>query len=343
MLSLTKFLLFAAIAVVVLWFFSSVSGALMPFVLAAVFAYIVSPLAAKGEQRLNISSVVLAAALAVLFVILLVALPVALVPLIVAQLQDLAAFLFRLVEKLQTWLGRDIVEALGDGADILQKVDIGTAANAVGTVKSLFGGGLSALAGGISILLVTPLAVFYFLRDRQSIAGELTEVLPPKIRERALALMRDLDAILSEFLHAQLLVMLIMSVFYAAVLKLAGLEFAITIGVISGILVFVPYVGFILGISLATLVALGDFQSWLNIAIIWSLMIVGTVLESLIITPRLVGERIGLHPLVILLALFVMGELFGFVGVLLSLPMAAVLLVCLRHLRRYYIGSDFYR
>ena len=135
---------------------------------------------------------------------------------------------------------------------------------------------------------------------------------------------------------------MLLLLFILLILNIAGLDFALTIGIISGILVFIPYVGFLIGLLLATIAGIGQFESWTDLILIWVLMGIGTTLESLFITPYLVGEKIGLHPLAILLALFIMGELLGFVGVLLALPLAAVVLVLSRHLRRYYINSDFY-
>ena len=143
-------------------------------------------------------------------------------------------------------------------------------------------------------------------------------------------------------MHGQITVMAVMAIIYTLILKLAGLQFALTIGIISGALVFIPYVGFLIGLLLATVAGLGQFDSWADFILIWVLMGIGTTLESLLITPYLVGERIGLHPLAVLLALFIMGELLGFVGVLAALPLAAVFLVLCRHLRRHYINSDFY-
>ena len=138
-------------------------------------------------------------------------------------------------------------------------------------------------------------------------------------------------------MHGQITVMAVMAIIYTLILKLAGLQFALTIGIISGALVFIPYVGFLIGLLLATVAGLGQFDSWADFILIWVLMGIGTTLESLLITPYLVGERIGLHPLAVLLALFIMEELLGFVGAL-----AAVFLVLCRHLRRHYINSDFY-
>ena len=340
-----RFLVALAAVAGLAWFASSVGAALAPFVFAAVLAYIAAPLAQLLEDRRMPPALV--AALVVLFsLLLLITLPLALLPLMVAQVQEFSQLLPPLMNKLHTYLGGDLNEWLAE--QDLDFTAIGGSIGGEGAGKVLhaaagvLGGGISAAATLFTLLLITPLAAFYFLRDRKSIGGELTELLPPHIRERTLMLCRDLDNVLGEFLHGQLMVMSVMAVFYAVVLKLAGLPFALTIGILSGLLTFIPYVGFILGVALATLVGLGSFDNFLDVVIVWLLMGIGTTVETVLITPRLVGERVGLHPLAVLLALMVMGDLMGFVGVLIALPLAAVLLVCGRHLRRRYIGSGFY-
>lgn len=339
-----RILLALLAAALLAWFATSVGAVLAPFIFAAILAYITAPLAQVLEAR-RMPPALAAAGLVLLALLLLLALPLALLPLIAAQVQEFSQLLPPLIKKVHTYWGGDLDTWLaeqeldfstlsGIGGDSIQK--------ALNVAAGVFSGGLSALSAFATLLLLTPLAAFYFLRDRKSIGGELTELLPPYIRERTLLLCRDLDGVLGEFLRGQLMVMSIMAVFYALVLTLAGLPFALTIGILSGLLTFIPYVGFILGVTLATIVGLSSFDSLLDVVIVWLLMGIGTTVESVLITPRLVGERVGLHPLAVLLALMIMGELMGFVGVLIALPLAAVLLVCGRHLRRRYISSSFY-
>lgn len=339
---LTKLIISVAVVGALVWFTASVSGALSPFVLAAVIAYIASPFAEKLERR-NAPPALSAAIIVVVLLLAMVLLPLALLPIISAQILEFTQLLPQLIEKLNTLLGSDVNTWLQERQiDLAEIGSGGSLTKAAGIAADLFSGGIATLSSFFTFLLITPLAAFYLVRDRKSIGGELIELLPPHIRDVALIYARDLDGVLDEFLHGQLLVMLIMALFYSLVLKFAGLPFAVTIGIISGLLTFIPYVGFILGIILATLVGITHFEAFGDMAIIWTLMIIGTTIESILITPRLVGERIGLHPLAVLLALMVMGELFGFVGILASLPTAAVILVCGRHLRRRYIGSNFY-
>ncbi len=338
-----------AAGALILWLLRAAGAALAPFVLAAVAAYIFSPLAGKMEKK--ISPAAAAAVIVALIVAVLLALPLALAPIVAQQISSLLRILPELAVRAGAWLGEaqpHVVLQLQslDFADLARRaagaIEAGQAAGAAGALFGFFGKGVSAVAGFFTFLLITPLAAFYFLRDRQVIAGELADSLPPRWRDETMAVVHDLDGVLGEFLHGQLAVIGVMSVLYSAVLWFAGLEFALTIGVVSGVLAFIPYLGFIIGIALATVVAAGQFESLPDFILIWALMGVGTALESMFITPWLVGERIGLHPVLVLLSLMVMGGLLGFVGVLAALPLAAILLVLFRHLRRRYINSAFY-
>lgn len=338
---LTRLLIAAAAAFALAWMATSVAAALTPFILAAVIAYIAAPLAGRIEAKGG-SPTVSATVVVILILLTLVLIPMALIPLIAAQAQQLAALLPQISDKLHDtfggtdaeWLAHIKTNITAAGADGIDR--------AADLAAALVGGGVSLASSFLGILLITPLSAFYFVRDRQSINGGMTELLPPHIREPALVICREINGVLDEFLHGQLLVMCLMSIFFAVVLKFANLPFALTIGVIAGMLTFIPYLGFIIGLALATLVGIGAFDSFIDLLIVWILMTIGTVLENMLITPKLVGERVGLHPLVVLLAIMTMGELFGTIGVLVALPTAAVLLVCGRHLRRRYIASDLY-
>lgn len=332
-----------------LWLLRAAGASLAPFILAAVFAYVFSPLAGRLERTLSRGSS--AAVVVLLIVAALLALPLAIAPIVAQQIASLISILPELAARAGAWLGEaqphvvsqlqslDLAELAKQAASSIQA---GEAASAAGAFFGFFGEGVAAVAGFFAFLLITPLASFYFVRDRHIIAGELADSLPPRWREETMSVVHDLDGVLGEFLHGQLAVIGVMSALYSVMLWLAGLDFALTIGVMSGILVFIPYLGFIIGVALATVVAAGQFESLPDFMLIWALMGVGTALESMLITPWLVGERIGLHPVLVLLAVLVLGELLGFVGVLAALPLAAILLVLFRHLRRRYINSEFY-
>ena len=153
----------------------------------------------------------------------------------------------------------------------------------------------------------------------------------------------DVNAVLSEFLRGQFMVMLILAAYYSVALWFAGLPSALPVGVLTGLLIFVPYIGFALGLTLALLVAVLQFHGLAPLVAVAVVYGIGQVLEGFLLTPFLVGERIGLHPLAVIFALMAFGQLFGFVGVLIALPASAVLLVGLREMRQLYLSSNFYR
>jgi len=173
------------------------------------------------------------------------------------------------------------------------------------------------------------------------------ELVPKRVRGSFDSFMHDADTVLGQYLRGQLLVMVIMAAFYSIGLSLFGLNLALPIGIFTGLAMFVPYVGFGLGLVLAVLAGLLEFAASdglgkvaLMVAVVYG---TGQMLESLFLTPRMVGERIGLHPLAAIFALLAFGQLFGFVGVLVALPVSAVLLVAARRIRRNYMSSEMYR
>ena len=191
--------------------------------------------------------------------------------------------------------------------------------------------------------LLVPVVLFYLLRDWNALLARIDGLLPRRWHAQFGVIAREVDAVLAEFLRGQIAVMLLMSVFYVLALWLAGLEFALPIGIITGMLVFVPYVGMLTGLVLATLVALMQFPSVSGVIPVWIALGIGQALEGMLVTPLLVGQRIGLHPVAVIFALLAFGQIFGFFGVLLALPASAALLVGLRHLGRHYLDSSLYK
>jgi predicted PurR-regulated permease PerM len=202
-------------------------------------------------------------------------------------------------------------------------------------------GGLAVVAFLVNLLLV-PVVLFYLLRDWHALLARVDRLIPRHAHAKAREILGEVDAVLAEFLRGQLLVILVMSLYYVLALWLARLEFALPIGLITGALVFIPYVGALLGFVLGSIAALMQFDSLSGLAWVWLAFGLGQALEGMAVTPLLVGERIGLHPVAVIFALLAFGQLFGFFGVLLALPASAALLVALRHLRRAYLASSLY-
>ena len=167
-------------------------------------------------------------------------------------------------------------------------------------------------------------------------------LVPPRLREQMLGFVHEADQVLGQYLRGQLLVMLILAAFYSIGLMLFGFELALPVGVFTGLAVFIPFIGFGLGLILALLAALLEFGSWYGFIAVAIVYGVGQVVESVYLTPSLVGERIGMHPVAVIFVLLAFGHLLGFVGVLVALPVSAVLVVALRRIRAAYVTSSLY-
>jgi predicted PurR-regulated permease PerM len=337
------------VAALIFWLLAPV---LAPFVIAAVLAYVLHPLVLRVEDltkgRLpRAMSVVLIETLALLALlgILLLLIPILVRewPLLQQQLPLLLDRLGDAINPLLTQMGLNVSLDLRD-----LKTQLVTYLSAnredwwAPVMSSLKLGGSVALAvAGYAVLV--PVALFYMLYDWARLVNNVLELVPPSWRGRFDGFIKDCDRVLGEYLRGQMLVMLALAVFYSVGLQLFGLDLALPIGVFTGLAVFVPYLGFGLGLLLALLAGLLQFasaQALVMVAVVFGL---GQLIESFVLTPRLVGERIGLHPLAVILALMAFGQVLGFVGVLIALPASAVLLVALRRLRYHYLQSDLYQ
>jgi predicted PurR-regulated permease PerM len=229
----------------------------------------------------------------------------------------------------------DVGDDVGIGAFIARYGDM---AGSWGTrvLVGLTQSGGALLAAVLSLFLV-PILTFYLLRDWDVILAHLAALIPSEQHDTIVGLARDADDMLGAFLRGQLLVMLALSIIYSVGLGLVGLEFAIAIGVVSGLVSFVPYLGFVFGIGLAALtVALEPEPLWKLVGVVATFSI-AQVIEGSILTPKLVGDRIGLHPVLVIFAVAAGGQLFGFFGILLALPVAAVLSVLVRFAYNRYL------
>jgi predicted PurR-regulated permease PerM len=199
--------------------------------------------------------------------------------------------------------------------------------------------GLSVI-GWLANLLLIPVVVFYLLLDWEKLLERALALVPRRNRARVAALAREGNEVLGSFLRGQLLVMAALATVYAVGLTLAGLDLALPLGMLAGLVSFVPYLGFITGLLSAGIAAYLQFHDGLSLLWVAGVFLTGQLLESLWLTPRLVGDRIGLHPVAVIFAVMAGGQLFGFAGILLALPAAAVLKVWLRHLHEFYIGES---
>jgi predicted PurR-regulated permease PerM len=323
---------------------------LTPFVAAAILAYLCTPLVNWLCAR-KVPRTVAALAVMLLLFAVIVLLFLLLAPLLQEELwlftTRLPTFLDAVHRKIAPLLQQYLhVEVPWDGVALRNMLSGNWqqgAGNVAGKVLPWLGGGSAALLGLLVNAVLLPLVLFYLLRDWTELLERVEALIPRRWNRLALQIAGEADQVLAEFLRGQVLVMVVMSGFYVTGLWLTGLQFALPIGMVAGMLVFIPYVGMITGLVLATLAAVAQFTSFGSMALVWAVFAVGQGLEGMVITPRLVGERIGLHPLAVIFALLAFGQMFGFFGVLLALPASAVLLVGLRHARDLYLSSALYR
>jgi predicted PurR-regulated permease PerM len=195
----------------------------------------------------------------------------------------------------------------------------------------------------IGNVVMVPLVLFYLLYDWNAMLARLQLFVPRRLLDKTTQLAVDMDRMLSQYLRGQLLVMAVLAVYYAAALFVAGFEIALPVGIFTGLAVFIPYIGYATGLVLALLAAALQFGDWYGFGAVAVVYGVGQILEGFFLTPRLVGERIGMHPLAVIFALLAFGQLFGFFGVLLALPVSAILSVALREMRAGYLASALYK
>ncbi|HET9822443.1 MAG TPA: AI-2E family transporter [Burkholderiaceae bacterium] len=322
---------------------------LTPFIVAAVLAYALHPaveaLASRRVPRLL--AVVLVESVAI---VLLLALGLLLVPVIAKELPLLREQIPLLAERingaLSPWLAQFGLHVSLDSASIksfvLKVLDANLEEWVAAALSSARIGG-SALLALVGNAVLMPVALYYLLADWPRLVAQAQALIPPAQRARVLGFLDECDAVLGQYLRGQLMVMAVLAVFYSAALALAGFELALPVGVFTGLAIFIPYLGFGLGLALALLAGLLQFGSWYPVVAVGVVYGVGQLAESLVLTPRLVGERIGLSPLAVIFALLVFGHLFGFVGVLVALPVSALLLVALRRARTAYLASRMYQ
>lgn len=329
-----------------LWLFQ---GILTPFVLAAVIAYFLDPVATR-LTRIGVRRSLAAVLLIFLLMAFALVAGLLLYPIILSQIgvlvQRLPAYVAGVGTLLQEGLLR-LEEALGP--EMMDQRLRELAINQAGTMLSWLGTAATRLIGGgfalfqvFTLVVVVPVVAFYLLRDWPAMLARIESWLPRKNAAVLRQLARDTDRVLSAWLRGQLLCCAALGVFYAVALQLVGLELGLTIGLMAGILTFIPYVGSLTGFVAAVLLAMGQFGTWNEVLMVVGIFVVGQTIEGYVIYPYLLGDRVELHAVWVIFALFAGGVAFGFLGVLLAVPMAAALGVVARYWLRRYLESPLY-
>ena len=341
-----QLLAIAAVFIYLIWLLAPV---IMPFAIAGMLAYLGDPLVDRLE-RLGLGRTWAATIVFMVLMLVFIGVLLLLIPLIARQVENLIQNLPRYAAWaqdtawpwLQTRLHLDPHALDSDRLLAMLKAHM----DSVGGMATLVLGKVTSSSLGIALwltnLVLVPVVAFYLLRDWDRLVATIDRMLPRSIQPTIAHLGRESDAILGAFVRGQLLVMLALGAFYGTGLALMGLSVGPLIGMVAGLLSFVPYLGFIIGFVAAIVAALVQFGDWTHVLLVCGVFGLGQMLEGYVLVPKLVGDKIGLHPVAVIFAVMAGGYLFGFLGVLLALPAASVIVVLLRYLVERYRMSELY-
>lgn len=332
----------AVLFLLVLWLLGDV---ILPFVVGGAIAYFLDPVADR-LQRLGLSRVVATATISVAMLLIVVLLVLAVIPTLIGQLTALINSAPEIFRQLQTFL-TERFPALNDETSTIRQTlqSIGdTIKKQGGEVANTLIGSALGVINAVVFMVVVPVVSFYLLLDWDKMVAKVDSWLPRDHAPTVRHLAREVDRVLAGFVRGQISVCLALGTFYSAALMLAGLQFGLIVGAIAGAITFIPYIGSLVGGALAIGLALFQFWGdWFSIGLIAAIFAIGQFLEGNIVTPRLVGNSVGLHPVWLLFALSAFGALFGFVGMLVAVPVAASIGVVLRFAITQYKASLLYQ
>ena len=331
------------------WLIYLLSPVLMPFVFSAILAYLGDPLTDRLEQRrlsrtqsvLVVFSVMLLVFALVLFL---------LIPQLEVQITNFLGNLPAYTDKINgvvlPWLEQRFGIALKpieiDELITLVKNHWQKAGGIAATTMSSLSHSGGIIVGFLMNLVLIPVVTFYLLRDWDILVAKIYGLLPRRITPTTAKLAGEVDTVLSAFLRGQFYVMLALGCIYSLGLWIVGLDLALLIGMLAGLVSFVPYLGAIVGIVVACTAALVQFHELTQLVPVAVVFLIGQSLEGTVLTPKLVGDKIGLHPVAVIFSVMAGGQLFGFLGILLALPIASIIMVFLHHIHDIYRDSEFY-
>jgi predicted PurR-regulated permease PerM len=342
----TAWIALSLLGALVVWLLGPV---LTPFIIAAVLAYVLHPLVERLARK-RVPRVLAVAVVEVAAIVIVLAVVLLIVPILSKQLPLLREQIPMFAERLNTTLtpilshfGIDVaLDTASIKAFVLKYLNANVEEWTATALSSARIGG-SILLTIVGTVFLVPMVLFYLLMDWNSLRQRLGNLIPPRLRERTHGFIDECDSVLGQYLRGQLSVMVVLAVYYSVGLTLFGFDLAVPVGVFTGLAVFIPYVGFGMGLILALISGVLQFSGWhgvIGVAVVFG---IGQLLEGFVLTPRLVGERIGMNPLTVIFALLAFGHLFGFVGVLIALPVSAVLVVAVRRLREMYLASELFK
>ena len=323
-------------------------GALLPFVAGMGVAYLLDPVADRLE-RLGLPRTVASLVIIFGFLLIIVAAFLIIVPVLTDQVSDLVArapgYIDELRREAQPML-RKLRSSLTPGqaaqVDEAIKSHAGDILGWVGQILTGILSGGAALLSVLGLMFIMPVVAFYMIRDWDHLIAHMDSLLPRQSANTIRQLAREIDDRLSGFVRGQALVCLLLGAWYAAGLTLVGLDFGLLLGTAAGFLSIIPYLGNIVGLGTSLLLAMAQFDGWLPVALVAGVFLSGQVLEGNFVTPKIVGDRVGLHPVWLLFAVTAGGALLGITGALLAVPTAAALGVVVRHAVQRYLASPLY-
>ncbi len=324
---------------------------LTPFVISMVLAYLWDPLTDWLETKGFSRTLAVVCVFLLLFGVLITALLIV-IPALTGQIKTIIHLLPQweawlegnVLPQISRYLDIDIDPALFEFAELSKRLagQWQQAGGLLASVSASVSRSSLALIEFLVNLFLIPVVTFYLLRDWDKMMDNLRTMLPRNVESVAVGLLKECDEVLGAFFKGQLMVMVALGVIYSLGLTLIGLQFAIVIGMLAGLASIIPYMGFFLGFVAAIAVALFQFDSYTGLVLVSGVFLVGQALEGWVLTPLLLGDKIGLHPVAVIFALMAGGQLFGFVGMLIALPVAAIIMVLLRHLTMNYKASHLY-
>lgn len=318
------------------------SPILPPFVAAFFIAYLGDPLVNRLD-RFGLSRMISASIVFTFFLLIVVLALVLLVPLLERQL----ILLYKKIPDVLNWLQLTVAPWVNQHFGVNEALPIDyvrkivsqnfqqTSTVAMSVWKTLSHSGM-VIFQALTTALLVPVVTFYLLRDWNKVWRDLESYLPRSTRFNVSQFFKEANEVFSAFLRGQFIVMICLGLIYSFGLWLAGLEFALLVGMMSGLINIVPYLGMIVGMAVACFMMFMQYHDWLHVFYAVAVYVIGSGIDNVFLTPNLIGDRIGLHPLAVIFAILAGGHLFGFVGILLALPAAAIIMVLLRHLRQSY-------
>ncbi len=321
---------------------------LIPFITALILTYILNPIVEKITTKFKISRSLISLILSIMVFLLFISIPLYIIPTLFIQFKNVLINIPNIINI----INNKILFAINHKYNTNFNIDFNNIkyivlnnfkgiSNNINIFSPIAKNGLIVLEVILYIILI-PFILFYSIINWHVFIKFVDDLIPKSYLMAAHNIFKDIDTMLAAYLHGQISVMIIMALYYSIGLKITGLDSGVVIGLLTGTLVFIPYLGILTGLLIALSVSLAGFQGMTQIFYVLGVFGIGHILEGALVTPFLVGGKIGLNPIMVILALMIFSKLFGFVGVLLALPLSTITVVLLKHAKSYYMKSKYY-